>query len=243
MPERINARGVIGVYAIRLRGSIQCYIGSSADIGNRWNHHRSFLRRGVHANDLLQAAWTAHGEAAFDFEIAEVLPSIEDLRSREQAWLDELRPFESGRGFNRSPSTNGVGWQYTEEQRARLSAALTGKRKSPEHVAKMRQRVITDKDRARGIILGRSGAGVPKNEAHRKKIGAAQVGELNHRAKLTDAAVAQIKRRLAMGEKGRTLAREFGVHEVTISQIKTGHKWRYVEAATTAPTYEAVPLF
>lgn len=243
MTEAINPRGVIGVYAIRLRGSIQCYIGSSADIGNRWSHHRSFLRRGAHANALLQAAWSEHGEAAFEFNIIEIVSDVPDLPSREQAWLDDLRPYEAGRGFNRSPSTNGVGWQYTDEQRARLSAALKGKKKSPEHVAKMRQRMITDADRARMAIVGRAGAGVPKSEDHRRKIGQPQAGELNHRAKLTNAAVAQIKRRLALGEKGRTLAREFGVHEVAISQIKNGHSWVHVLAAAAQVTYEAVPLF
>lgn len=35
--------------------------------------------------------------------------------------------------------------------------------------------------------------------------------------------VREIKRRLAAGEKGRTLAKEFGVSEQAISMIRTGH--------------------
>jgi group I intron endonuclease len=238
--ERINASGVIGVYAIRLRGTEQCYIGSSANVGQRWNHHRSFARRGAHPNHLFQSAWDEYGEASFEFEVVEVAAEVSALNEREQAWLDRLRPYDPGRGFNRSPSTHGAGWKYTEEQRARLSAALTGKKKSPEHVAKMRLRVATDADRARMADVGRAGAGVPKSAEHRRAIGQAQVGELNHKAKLTDASVAQIKHRLADGERGRALAGEFGVHESIISEIKTGRRWTHVAAAVVC---EPIPLF
>lgn len=53
-------------------------------------------------------------------------------------------------------------------------------------------------------------------------------GERIGNALLTDAAVARIKARLAGGEKGRHLAREYGVSEAVISSVKTQRAWRHV---------------
>jgi hypothetical protein len=52
-----------------------------------------------------------------------------------------------------------------------------------------------------------------------------------HLAKLTVERVAVIKRKLAQGVGCRTLARENGVDRCTISHIKHGRNWKYVEAA------------
>jgi hypothetical protein len=51
-------------------------------------------------------------------------------------------------------------------------------------------------------------------------------GERNPAAKLDAATVEIIKGRLAHGEKGRYIAREFQVAETTISYIKRGRTWR-----------------
>jgi hypothetical protein len=45
-------------------------------------------------------------------------------------------------------------------------------------------------------------------------------GRSASKRKLTDVQVKEIRRRLAWGESGRSLAKEFGAHEVTISKIK-----------------------
>lgn len=228
MQQLSAARGVMGVYVIVRRETGESYIGSSANIGDRFYHHRGNLRRGTHKNHLLQAAWDEHGEDAFQFLIVERVVGVANLRPREQWWLDEGRTFEPGVGYNRSPATHGVGWRYTDEQRARLSAALTGKRKSPEHCAAMAARPITDAMREKGRLLGLSGKGIPKAAEHSQKVGAAQAGSKNHAAKLTEAQVIEIKRRLAVGERGRHLAQEFGVNESIVSEIKTGRRWRHV---------------
>ncbi len=51
-------------------------------------------------------------------------------------------------------------------------------------------------------------------------------GEGNGRAKLTWRDVNSIRERLAEGETGRALAKEFGVSPGTISGIKNGTKWQ-----------------
>jgi hypothetical protein len=54
-------------------------------------------------------------------------------------------------------------------------------------------------------------------------------GESHHAAKLTDAKVAEIRRRHTLGEGRRTLAREFGVDQSTIRQVVKRWTWRHVE--------------
>lgn len=45
-------------------------------------------------------------------------------------------------------------------------------------------------------------------------------------ARITRGIADEIRRRLAAGETGRALAREFGLHPATVSEIKTGKLWR-----------------
>lgn len=54
------------------------------------------------------------------------------------------------------------------------------------------------------------------------------VGEAHYRAKLTNHAVVTIRSALAAGVPGKYLAKQFGVDQTTISQIKLNKKWKYV---------------
>lgn len=53
-------------------------------------------------------------------------------------------------------------------------------------------------------------------------------GEKCPASKLTEEQVVEIKRRLAAGEKQKNLAKEFGVHNVTINGIAHGRTWAHV---------------
>lgn len=50
-------------------------------------------------------------------------------------------------------------------------------------------------------------------------------GERAPGAKLTAAGVLEIRRRLSEGARQATIAREFGIHQATVSSIGTGRKW------------------
>jgi DNA-binding transcriptional regulator YiaG len=50
------------------------------------------------------------------------------------------------------------------------------------------------------------------------------------RTKLTAAQVAEIRDRLGRGERGRDLARTFGVSDATVSEIKHGKYWRHLRS-------------
>jgi len=54
-------------------------------------------------------------------------------------------------------------------------------------------------------------------------------GSRNTQAKLTEAQAREIKMRLRAGEMGRALAREFGVSEQGICDIRKGRQWGWLE--------------
>ena len=219
----------MGIYMLTCTPTGQMYIGSSVDVGERFYAHRGELRRGRHKNRLLQAAWNEHGEDALDFRIVEVVDHLARLRARENAWLRDVQPFDPV-GFNNHRNARGRGFRFTPEQCANVSAALKGKPKSAAHRAAIAARPVHDAWRENGRLVGLASKGVPKSAEHRRKIGEPQRGSGNHRARLTEAQVIEIKRRLAAG--GETLfaiGRDFGVHEVTIHNIKSGKRWAHVQ--------------
>ena len=70
----------------------------------------------------------------------------------------------------------------------------------------------------------------PEQFADQVRAGTDTRGERNAQAKLTHAQAIEIRRRLAGGERGSDLAKEFGVGHPTITRIKKGI--RYASAGT-----------
>lgn len=117
-----------GVYAIRCSPTGDVYVGSSRDIAARWRQHEIDLGAGRHCNSALQSRWSKYGEAAFEFEILEVVDSRSALPIREQSWIDRIGT------LNRRPaaeSAAGVDWEWSDEalERSRL--------RSVDHLAVM----------------------------------------------------------------------------------------------------------
>ncbi|WP_157693435.1 HNH endonuclease [Pseudarthrobacter equi] len=68
-----------------------------------------------------------------------------------------------------------------------------------------------------------------ENGNDRVRHGTTMVGSRNPAAKLTDASVREIRRRLAVGGNTiRALAKEYGVHPSAISQLRDNKTWRHV---------------
>jgi hypothetical protein len=91
-------KSTMGVFAVRCAATGEVWTAGSRNIDAQQNSLWFGLRNGGHINRVLQAAWTAHGEAAFSFE---VLERIEDetltpmgqldlLKARERHWLAAL---------------------------------------------------------------------------------------------------------------------------------------------------------
>lgn len=66
------------------------------------------------------------------------------------------------------------------------------------------------------------------NMADRNAKGRTACGERSGTAKLSTDAVAAIRARLAAGETGRALAREYGVTDATIVAIRHNRTWKHV---------------
>jgi hypothetical protein len=86
-----------GIYAVRCRVSGQCWIGKAPDLTTIQSRIWFVLRFGSSTCPSLQAAWRAHGEAAFAFEVIEQLEDEESayvrgrlLKSRLEHWLGKL---------------------------------------------------------------------------------------------------------------------------------------------------------
>jgi predicted GIY-YIG superfamily endonuclease len=88
-----------GVYQIRCLGNGKIYVGSSVSLCDRWRVHRRDLRRGVHHNTHLQAAWRRYGELKFEFSVLELAKRTELLRA-EQRWINFTGCTDSSIGFN-----------------------------------------------------------------------------------------------------------------------------------------------
>ena len=114
----------------------------------------------------------------------------------------------------------------TDEHRANISAALSGKPKSAEHRANLwANREVTPEMREQMAANGRRNAGKPKSEQTRARMSAAQ----ENRTVLTEEIVREIKRLLAAQElSGSAIARKFGITPGAVSSIKQGRNWAHI---------------
>ena len=112
-----------GVYRWVHNKSGKMYIGSSADLGQRFSSYYSLIwiksqaKRSIIYKSLLK-----HGYSEFRLEILEYCNS-EDVIKREQFFLDYLKP-----EYNiLKIAGSRVGFEVLEETKAKISAALTGR--------------------------------------------------------------------------------------------------------------------
>ncbi len=104
-----------GIYQIRNLVNGKVLVGSSDSLHGRLNRHRFALRLGGHRYQALQADFNQLGEAAFVFEIAELLKPSNDpdfslelaLSELEQRWVQKLQPFGE-RSYNTGPKLRNV---------------------------------------------------------------------------------------------------------------------------------------
>ena len=91
-------KSVAGIYAVRCTASGQIWVGRALDLDKVWNRIGFTLRGGASPHRALQAAWNAHGAAAFSFEAIERLEEEKvafardsTLNERMSFWRARLR--------------------------------------------------------------------------------------------------------------------------------------------------------
>lgn len=115
-----------GIYQIT-SPSGKRYIGSALNIKQRWKHHRTTLRNGVHHNDHLQKSCNKHGFDALEFKVL-LICDKSNLTFYEQRAIDIIRP-----EFNiLRTARSALGFKFSEQQLATLKEAVS----TPEYKAK-----------------------------------------------------------------------------------------------------------
>lgn len=139
----------VGAYLLIHVKSGRIYVGSGRDVWERRSHHIGQLQRGRHHNAELQRLYDEDDELNFEPTLTADREAAYDL---EQDFLNQA--FAKGIALNgsRHARATGTGRVHTAEERAlrsqlmrgrffsedhrqRLSVALKGKAKSPEHIA------------------------------------------------------------------------------------------------------------
>lgn len=119
-----------GVYSITNTVTGRVYIGSSIDLHTRWTRHKYFLRRGTHHCSKLQRSWIKHGEETF-VSSPVLFCNKENLCFYEQIIIDAYDAKTNG--YNVCPTAgSALGRIVSSETRAKMSASLSGKKRSPE---------------------------------------------------------------------------------------------------------------
>lgn len=91
---------ISGIYKITNIITGDFYIGSSKDIKLRWNIHKTPYTIKKHLNVKLYKAMAQYGRDNFTIEIIE---KTDNLREREQYWIEHLKPVYNDRqaeGYN-----------------------------------------------------------------------------------------------------------------------------------------------
>src|SRR6266498_3849773 len=113
-----------GIYLVTCTENRRRYVGSSWDIEYRWMKHRSLLNTGRHFNPWMQHSWDKYGPDSFEFAVIEEVVDRDQLRTREQHWIDLLHP-----DFNITPNAfrpDRTGYTNSPEHRQRQSESITG---------------------------------------------------------------------------------------------------------------------
>lgn len=115
---------VAGIYKILNTANGKFYVGSSVNVESRIFKHLSFLRRNIHNNAHLQAAFTLYGEGAFEYVLLETC-SLDELLTREQHYIDTLQP-----GYNICRvAGNTLGVLHGPDARVKMSVANLGNKR------------------------------------------------------------------------------------------------------------------
>lgn len=121
------------IYRITNMANGKFYIGSAESFARREWQHKYDLRRNAHKNPRLQAAWNAHGEEMFVFEIIEEVPPDRSAFDIENTYLHKVVGQEDCYNINTDAVGMRTGIPHTEASKAKVSISRKGKAAGEEH--------------------------------------------------------------------------------------------------------------
>lgn len=123
------------VYLVTNNVTGKCYVGQTVKtVAQRWGEH---VKHAAKSKVPSGKSIAKHGKDAFTVREIDTAVSREDLDNKETRWIafyDTVVP----KGYNLSVGGKGrSGMPLTPEHKARISAALKGRERSPEHCASL----------------------------------------------------------------------------------------------------------
>jgi group I intron endonuclease len=167
---------ICGVYAIKNKKNEKLYVGSSVDIKSRWRSHISDLINNKHHSIALQRAWDKNGKDNFDFYVIEQVENYDDVISREQFWIKELKTYGRN-GYNMCPTAGScLGRKFSEDTKQKMSEIAKGRKISDETIKKLS---IAGKNRPKECIerIAMLNTGQKRSEETKTKMSIAQLGK------------------------------------------------------------------
>jgi group I intron endonuclease len=208
-----------GIYAIQNAIDRKIYIGQTINLERRRYLHFWQLRRGIHPNPHLQAAWNRDGRESFEFRILECIQEGM-LDIREQEWISYHSSDQREKGYNLD-SGGKVNHHHSAATIEKISAAQRGKKRKPlseEHRRKI----------AAAHLGHHYGLGYRHTPEALAKISAASKRRMPPRnPKLTEDQVRQIRQLYQTGRwSSPKLGRRFAVSPNSILAIIHRRNWK-----------------
>ena len=147
------------IYQITNMVNSKYYIGSAQSYERRVWQHKYDLKKGIHKNPRLQAAWNKYGEEAFVFEVLETIPENEDQLAWENRYLHVHVGKPECYNINRDAEAPRIGQFLSEESKLKLSINRTGKAAGEEHYRYGKQ--VSDETRKK---IGDTQRGKPQQQ-------------------------------------------------------------------------------
>lgn len=165
------------IYRITNMANGKYYIGSAESFARREWQHKYDLRKGMHKNPRLQAAWNKYGADMFVFEVIEEVPAGES----QLAWEDRYLTVHAGTpecyNINLSAEAPRLGATLSEESKAAISAGRLGKHAGENHYRY--GKTLSEEVRAKIGAAQRGVAKPPRSGEHRRKLSEANKGNQN----------------------------------------------------------------
>lgn len=210
---------MVTIYRILNKENGREYIGSTQNYPKRITKHKYMLKCGDHRNRFLQDDYNEIGPEGFIFEAIEHFVDTSSQFEREQYWMDAVKKRDKDALYNILPfAGRALGRVHFESTKLKMSVAAKGRRPSEATL--------------RGAEEYRKTHTVSAET--RAKMGAtlrlvAKRGEQACNAKLSEAEVIEMLRRLKQGELQRDVAPEYGIAKSTLSHIWLGTTWAHID--------------